>query len=368
MKISSIETFCTPLIGFVRITAEDGAQGWGQVSTYNADIACMVLHRQVAPHALGADAGDIARLVQDIGDRELKFPGTYLRRATAGLDTALWDLRGEREGKPVTALIGGTPGPLRIYGSSMRRDITPEDEADRLCRLRDEAGIDAFKWRVGKEAGRDVDAWPGRTEAIVPQVARALGDSITKLVDANSGFSPARAIEVGALLADNGITHFEEPCPYWEHDQIRQVRDAVPMDVTGGEQDCEMSAWQSLIGGCCLDVAQPDVLYLGGICRTLVVARMAAEAGLPCTPHSANHGLVTLCAMHLLRAIPNAGPYLEYSIEGPYGQQWDQSLFVERPYIIENGRVEVSDAPGWGVEPAPVFLESAAYAISAEDR
>ena len=364
MKIAKLETFCTPLIGFLRVTTECGAQGWGQVSTYNADISCTVFHRQVARHALGADATDIAGLVQRIGDAELKFPGTYLRRATGALDTALCDLRGKAEGKPVTALLGGTPGPLRVYGSSMRRDITAADEAARLCHLRDTLGIDAFKWRVGKEAGRDIDKWPGRTEEIVPHVSKALGDGVTKLVDANSGFSPARAIEVGRMLEDHGISHFEEPCPYWEHDWTRQVTEALSIDVTGGEQDCELSSWQSIIGKRCVNVVQPDVLYLGGMCRTLEVARMAAEAGMTCTPHSANHGLVTLCAMHILRAIPNAGPYLEYSIEGPYTQQWADHLFVERPYAVRDGQVEVSDAPGWGIEVAPAFLEKAAYAVT----
>ena len=367
MKISKLETFSTPLIGFVRVTTDNGAQGWGQLSTYNADISATVFHRQVAPHVLGAEATDIAALITKIGDIELKFPGSYLRRAMAGLDTALWDLRGKVEGKPVTSLIGGSPGPMRVYGSSMRRDITPEDEADRLCRLRDDLGIDAFKWRVGKEAGRDVDQWPGRTEAIVPHVAKALGDGVAKLVDANSGFSPARAIEVGRLLEDNGITHFEEPCPYWEHDWIRQVTDALSIDVTGGEQDCEISAWKSLIGGRCINVAQPDVLYLGGVCRTVEVAAMAADAGIPCTPHSANHGLVTLCAMHVLRAIPNAGPYLEYSIEGPYSQQWADDIFVERPYAVRDGQVEVTDLPGWGIEVKQTFLESASYSVSEAD-
>src|SRR2546430_8382093 len=75
----------------------------------------------------------------------------------------------------------------------MRRDITPEQEAERLVRLRDEKGFDAFKWRIGAECGRDIDAWPGRTEAIVPQVARALGDDVARLVDANSAFSARRA-------------------------------------------------------------------------------------------------------------------------------------------------------------------------------
>src|SRR5262245_22375781 len=115
----------------------------------------------------------------------------------AGLDTALWDLRGKVEGKPVVALLGGQPGKLRAYASSMRRDISPRDEATRLAKLRDQFGFTAFKFRIGAECGHDVDEWPGRTEEIVPTIRRALGPQASLLVDANSGFSPARAIEVG---------------------------------------------------------------------------------------------------------------------------------------------------------------------------
>ena len=102
-------------------------------------------------------------------------------------------------------LLGGTPRPLRVYASSMRRDITPEDEAERLARLRDRHGFDAFKFRVGSECGHDRDEWPGRTEAIVPAVRRALGDDAALLVDANSCYTPARAIEVGRMLEDHGV-------------------------------------------------------------------------------------------------------------------------------------------------------------------
>jgi L-alanine-DL-glutamate epimerase-like enolase superfamily enzyme len=67
----------------------------------------------------------------------------------------------------------------------MKRDITPEAEAARLCRLRDEKGFTAFKWRVGAECGRDVDEWPGRTEAVIPIVAKALGEGIDTLVSSS---------------------------------------------------------------------------------------------------------------------------------------------------------------------------------------
>jgi L-alanine-DL-glutamate epimerase-like enolase superfamily enzyme len=365
MKIARLETFTTREVGFVRVTADTGEEGWGAVSTYNADITAEVFHRQIAPHALGTSARDFAETLAVIGEREHKFPGSYLRRAMAGLDTALWDLRGKVEGKPVVELLGGTPGPLRAYASSMKRDITPEAEAERFLRLRDDQGFTAFKWRVGRECGRDQDEWPGRTEAVIPVVAKALGDGIDKLVDANSCYSPAKAIEVGRMLEDHGIGHFEEPCPYWEFAQTKAVAEALSLDVAGGEQDCELSAWSTMIGMRAVDIVQPDVLYLGGLHRTLAVARMAAAAGLPVTPHAANLGMVTICTMHLLKALPNAGPYLELSIEGPDYYPWQEGLFLGDPYRVEDGHVTVPATPGWGVEINPAWLSRAARRESA---
>lgn len=364
MKIKSLETFCNQHVGFLRVTAEDGSQGWGQVSPYNADITSLIVHRQVAPWALGADVFDIAGLIDLIPERELKFPGSYLFRAMTGLDTALWDLRGKREGKSVCELLGGRPGRIRAYASSMKRDITPADEADRFLRLRDLHGFDAFKFRVGAEFGHDVDEWPGRTEAIVPAIRRALGDSVDLLVDANSGFSPKRAVEVGHMLQDNGIGHFEEPCPYWELEQTREVKQALDLDVAGGEQDCMIPTWRHMIEMGAVDIVQPDVCYLGGMVRSLRVAQMAAAAGLPCTPHSANLSMVTLFTMHLLRAIDNPGKYLEFSIEGEDYYPWQDGLFIDAPYEVADGKVTVPDLPGWGVEINPSWLDRASYQIS----
>ncbi len=110
MKIASLETFSNEFVGMVRVRTVGGAEGWGQVSPYNADITALVLHRQVAPHALGRDALDIDALIDLIPEREHKFPGSYLRRALAGLDTALWDMRGKLAGRSVCALLGGQAG------------------------------------------------------------------------------------------------------------------------------------------------------------------------------------------------------------------------------------------------------------------
>jgi L-alanine-DL-glutamate epimerase-like enolase superfamily enzyme len=246
----------------------------------------------------------------------------------------------------------------------MKRDITPDDEAKRFLKLRDQFGFDAFKFRVAAECGHDIDEWPGRTEAIVPAIRKALGDKVALMVDANSGFSPKRAIEVGRMLEDNGVCHFEEPCPYWELEQTREVREALNLDVTGGEQDCYMPIWRHMIEMQVVDIIQPDVCYLGGMVRTMRVAAMGAAAGLPCTPHCANWSLVTLFTMHLLRAIPNAGNYLEFSIEESDYYPWQYGLYRKSPFEIVDGHATVSDEPGWGVEIHPDWLSKAQYNVS----
>ena len=94
------------------------------------------------------------------------------------------------------------------------------------------------------------------------------------------------------------------------------------------------------------------------------IVELAIKAGLPVTPHCANLSLVTLFTMHLLKAIPNAGKYLEFSIEGTDYYPWQQGLFLENPYYVRNGKVTISDKPGWGIEIQPDWLEKSSYQCS----
>jgi L-alanine-DL-glutamate epimerase-like enolase superfamily enzyme len=366
MKIQSIETFSTQFVGFVKVTTDEGREGWGQVSTYHSDISSLVLHRQVAPYALGTDIAELERLLALIPEREHKFPGSYLRRAMGGLDTAVWDLRGKLAGKSVCELLGGRPRPIRVYASSMRRDISAKEEAERLAKLRDICGYDAFKIRVGSEFGHNVDEAPGRTEAVVTTVRKVLGDEVDLLADANSCYTPDRAIEVGQLLQDNGFCHYEEPCPYWELEWTKQVTDALDIDVTGGEQDCDLATWRRMAAMGVVNVLQPDICYLGGLSRTLQVADLALQAGLPCTPHSANLSLVTVFTLHLMGAIKAAGPYVEFSIEGADYYPWQEGLY-EPALIAREGKVQIPEGPGWGVQINPDWLARADYQRSALD-
>ena len=86
-------------------------------------------------------------------------------------------------------MLGGKTDPFPVYGSSMRRDITPEDEAARLVKLRDDCGFKAFKVRLGVPTGHDRDAAPGRTEKLIPSIRKAVGYDIRLMGDGNSCFT-----------------------------------------------------------------------------------------------------------------------------------------------------------------------------------
>ena len=362
LKVTSIETYTRGTeLGFVRVRADDGSEGWGQLSPFDADVAALVLHRKLAPHVLGADPADFDALSDRCVEANYKYPWSFVCRALAGIDTALWDWLGKRHNKSVCALLGGKPRPLPAYGSSMRRDIQPADEAKRLAGPRGERGFTAFKVRVGKVNGHDRDQWPGRTESLLPAVRKAVGDKVALLADANSCYTPARAVAVARLLEEQGYCHFEEPCPYWELEWTAEVTAGVKVPVAGGEQDNDLAQWRRMIRMNAVDVVQPDVCYVGGLTRALRVARLAALAGQACVPHSANLSWVTVFTLHLLCVVPNAGPYVELSIEPT---RWTEGAY-DPPLEVKGGKVAVPDGPGWGVKVRPAWLAGATRRVSA---
>ena len=165
------------------------------------------------------------------------------------------------------------------------------------------------------------------------------------------------------MLQDNGICHFEEPCPYWELDWTEQVTRSLDVPVAGGEQDWSLPNWQRIVDRRVVDIVQPDVCYLGGLTRALRVAAMAHAAGLPVVPHSANLSLVTVFKLHMMGAIENAGPYVEFSIEPSSYYPWQEGLF-DPVLKVQDGKVQIPDAPGWGVEINPDWLNRASRQVS----
>ena len=140
----------------------------------------------------------------------------------------------------------------------------------------------------------------------------------------------------------------------------REVKEKLKIDVAGGEQDNNLTVFRKYIDEKVVNIIQPDILYLGGIERSLRVAKYAEENNMICTPHAANMSLITIFTLHFLAAINNAGLYLEYSIEGEDYYPWQNDIYHDYP-VVDNGNLLISDKPGWGIEPNINWLENSKY-------
>ncbi|HEU5023390.1 MAG TPA: mandelate racemase/muconate lactonizing enzyme family protein [Spirillospora sp.] len=362
MKIESIETLLLGEIAAVRVRTDDGVEGIGQTAPYGAGITAKVLHELVAPFFLDRDPWDIEVLVARTLRAQYKFPGTFVHRALCGVDTAIWDLLGKVTGQPVHKLIGGAfRTSVPMYASSMRRDISPEDEGERLQRLAADHGFRAAKIRVAAPVGQDADAAPGRTERIIPYIRSVMGDGFDLSADANGGFTAARAIRIGRMLEDHGYFHFEEPCPYDDLPRTAEVAATLDIPVAGGEQDNSLKQFHRIIDERVVDIVQPDIGYLGGLNRARQVAILADIAGVPCTPHCANNSMLRVFTLHLAAAMPACHQPQEWGIED---RGWERIPVYEPMLEVVGGQVAVPTAPGWGVELVPSFIRDAERVVS----
>jgi len=232
-----------------------------------------------------------------------------------------------------------------MYASSMRRDISPEEEADRMAGLVEEMGFTAVKVRVGGKFGFDEDVYPGRSEEVVRQVRDRLGDGVEVMVDANSCFTSPRAIKLGRFLEEQGVFHFEEPCPYNDLESTAKVADALDMPVAGGEQDWDLRRFRQMMVMGAVDIVQPDLIKAGGFSACKKVAAISEAFGLVCTPHQ-TQPLGTIANLHFAASTPCCRYSQEYNIE-PH--RWGFGLFKNPPEVYE-GFIEVPENPGLGVE------------------
>jgi L-alanine-DL-glutamate epimerase-like enolase superfamily enzyme len=147
---------------------------------------------------------------------------------------------------------------------------------------------------------------------------------------------------------------YEEPVRFDHLEETRQVADALSIPVAGGEQEFSLWRFRWTIHHRAVDVVQPDLHYFGGFVRCMKVARMAAEAAIPCTLHMGGTGLGYLDALHFMACIPNALAYQEY--KGPSGIPVNCETSSLQP---KGGVVRVPSGPGFGYTIDPDFVGKA---------
>jgi L-alanine-DL-glutamate epimerase-like enolase superfamily enzyme len=199
------------------------------------------------------------------------------------------------------------------------------------------------------------DASTRRDHALIPLTRKTFGDRFAIYADANGSYDVPQAIRIGKLMEEYKLAFYEEPVPFDYYDETKQIADALKIPIALGEEEPSLRGMRRIIEHGIARVIQPDLLYFGGLIRSMKVARMAAVAGLDCTAHMSGGGLGFLYVAHFASAIPNPGAHQEYKGEDDLLPVHSATSSLKS----EGGMLTVPTGPGLGVEIDPAFLAKA---------
>ena len=318
----------------VEVEAEDGTVG---IATgLGGDAACYLIERHFSRFLRGADPRDINRMWDQMYRASMPYSRKGLPVAALSvIDLALWDLLGRLRGEPVYKMIGGrTRDSLSVYATGPRPDVCAE-----LGFIGTKVPLPhgPGEGRAGLEANR----------AYVAQARERAGPDHLLMVDCYMALDVSYAIALATALEPYDINWIEEALQPDDWEGFRQLKAAHPrMKWTTGEHEYTRYGFRRLIEDRCIDILQPDVMWAGGLTEVLRISAMAAAYDIPVVPHCSGP-----YSNHFVISQPHS-PFCEFLITSPDGDRV-MPLFgdlFEGEQLPENGSIQVSDAPGFGLE------------------
>jgi L-alanine-DL-glutamate epimerase-like enolase superfamily enzyme len=319
----------------VRVSASNGVVGWGEAFWGGWQATQAAIEHWVAPLATGqsvTDTGMTARFERALHNFGRSGPYIY---ALAGLDIALWDLRGKLEGVPVHALLG-----------AKKRDRV-EVYASLLAYGGNVADVKRNTVRALERGYRHIKLHEKTTEAVAAS-REAAGPKIPIMVDTNCAWLPDAAYDAVMAMKPYDPLWVEEPIwPAEDVDSLGQLRRATGVPLAAGENATGQLEFERLAAAG-IDYLQPSAVK-NGLTAQWEICRRAEESGATCVPHSPYFGPGYLATLHIL-----AAKQKEVALERffcdlghmPYGQS----------VPIESGWVNIPDMPGLGPDPDEALL------------
>ena len=329
-RVDAIQSFTSQETPIVRIHADDGAVGTGYCYTIGTGGRAVIslLAENLAPQLIGQDPAAIEAIW-----RRLHFHthatavGAITSLALCAIDTALWDMRCRRAGRPLHVEAGGAQSSVPLYdteGGWLQLETAALVENALAAQAR---GFGGFKPKVGRPPHEDV--------ARLAAVRAAVGADFEIMVDANQAFQVDEAIRRARLYEPLDLAWFEEPVPAEDLGGHVRLSARTTLPVAVGESIYSLSHFREYLQRGACSVVQVDVARIGGITPWLKVAHLAEAFNMPVCPHF-------LMELHvgLTAAIPN-GRWVEYI------PQLDR--ITTAAMRIEDGRAIPSDEPGLGI-------------------
>jgi L-rhamnonate dehydratase len=328
----------------IRIRTDAGIEGIGEVdsspSVSKAIVNAPVSHtivRGLRHVLIGADPLDHEVLWQRMYQATI-----YMGRAAAvihtmaGIDLALWDIKGKAYDQPVYKLLGGAfHDKIRAYASILF-GMTPR-ETEEIGRRWTDRGFTAVKfgWEpMGKDEATDI--------ALVQHARRGVGDRML-MIDAGCPWDARTAMRRERQFRDFGITWLEEPLHPSDVAGYGRLSAVSETPIAAGEGEATRDEFLRLMDQGGIDVVQIDPTRVG-LTETMKIVSLASDRRRKVVNHAYKTRIAIAASLHFLAATPQAF-VLEYCVED---SPLTNDLTNEKLSPVD-GFVSVPQAPGLGV-------------------
>jgi galactonate dehydratase len=361
MKIGKIETFYVPPRWlFVRVEADEGAVGWGEASLEGHAEAVEGAFAALRDRFLGHDPYRIEDVFQ-IGYRGGFYRGgPVLMSALAGLEQALWDLKGRALGLPAWEMMGGrVRDRIRAYawiGGDRPHEIGEAAAARRA------QGFSAVKMNATAEL--DWIGTPKSFDEVVARVEAAQAAGMDVGLDFHGRVHRPMAKQLARALEPLGLLFIEEPLLSENPEGLAQLAQLVSTPIALGERLHSRWDFRPFFEAGAVDIVQPDLSHCGGILEARRIAAMAEAYDVAVAPHCPLGPLALAACLQLAATAPNAA-LQELSLGIHYNVGGDLYTFVTDPAPLTavDGWLPVPSGAGLGVE-----IDEAAVREADKDR
>jgi len=352
MRLTDYELFeVPPRWLLLRLETDDGAVGWGEpVVEGRARTVRAAVEELVEEYLLGEDPTPIEDHWQTLYRGGFYRGGPVLMSAIAGIDQALWDLKGKQFGAPVYELLGG-PVRERVRVYQWIGGDRPADVAD-AAREQVEAGFSALKMNATAEMER-VES-PDEIRAAVDRlgaVREAVGESVDVGVDFHGRVAKPTAKRLASALEVHEPMFVEEPVLPEHDDALPEIAAHTTTPIATGERMYSRWDFKSVLEDGAVDVIQPDVSHAGGVTEVNKIASMAEAYDVALAPHCPLGPIALASCLQVDACAPNA-LIQEQSLNIHYNEGSDVLDYLADPSVFEydDGYVALPDGPGLGIE------------------
>jgi L-alanine-DL-glutamate epimerase-like enolase superfamily enzyme len=329
----------------VKVTTDEGVVGWGETFGFHAvPSAKLAIDTLLAPLCIGRDAALIGPLMLDI-QKKLHIFGRSgpLMYGISALDIALWDIAGKVANMPVHRLLGGSAATHLPCYASLIRYTDPGLVRARVRRALD-SGYRAIKLH----------------EIELPSIRAArevAGPEIDIMLDVNCPWTLNEAQSMAPALREIRPLWLEEPLwPPENYHGLAQLRLTGGIPIAAGENASTLLDFEHLLAAGAVDFVQPSPAKMGGLTELRKVFALAAARNVTVMVHSFYDGPGLLAAIHASAALGTGDSMIEW-------RDFDLEATLYRDALrVENGRIQVPQGPGLGIEPDPDVLRI--YAVT----